>query len=64
METQPLEPVYSIDGLSKVLGCHPTAIRKWIKAGKIRTISLGRLVRIPGEEAARIIDEGFTLKDA
>ncbi|HKO57426.1 MAG TPA: helix-turn-helix domain-containing protein [Thermoanaerobaculia bacterium] len=34
-------------------------VRRWIVEKRLATVKMGRLVRIPSEEADRIIDEGY-----
>lgn len=42
-----LPPVGSVDEWSKILGCHPQSLRRAITAGDIRSVRLGRLIKIP-----------------
>lgn len=37
------------------LGLHPMTVRRWIKAGRIQVIPVGREVRIPRSEVERLI---------
>jgi putative resolvase len=37
------------------LGLHPITVRRWIKAGRIQVISVGREVRIPRTEVERLV---------
>ena len=37
------------------LGLHPMTVRRWIKAGRIRVIQVGREMRIPRSEIERIV---------
>ncbi len=37
------------------LGLHPMTVRRWIKAGRIQVISVGREVRIPRTEVERLV---------
>ncbi len=37
------------------LGLHPITIRRWIKAGRIQAVPMGREVRIPRTEIARLV---------
>ena len=37
------------------LGLHPITVRRWIKAGRIQVIPVGREVRIPRTEVKRLV---------
>jgi putative resolvase len=37
------------------LGLHPITVRRWIKAGRIQVILVGREVRIPRTEVERLV---------
>src|SRR5215510_12396071 len=37
------------------LGLHPMTVRRWIKAGRIQVVHVGREMRIPRGEIARIV---------
>jgi len=37
------------------LGLHPITVRRWIKAGRIQVVQVGREVRIPRSEIERIV---------
>src|SRR3984893_16118475 len=37
------------------LGLHPITVRRWIKAGRIEVIQVGREVRIPRSEIEKIV---------
>jgi putative resolvase len=37
------------------LGLHPMTVRRWIKAGRIQVIAVGREVRIPRSEVERLV---------
>ena len=39
------------------LGLHPMTVRRWIKAGRIQVIPVGREVRIPRTEVERLVGE-------
>lgn len=41
------EKLYSVDETAEILGIHPMTVRKWLTAGKIRGVKVGRLWRIP-----------------
>jgi excisionase family DNA binding protein len=45
--------------VAESLGVTEACIRRWILERKIATVKLGRLIRIPGSEIARLIDAGF-----
>src|SRR5256885_1893367 len=37
------------------LGLHPIAVRRWIKAGRIQAVPMGREVRVPRAEVERLV---------
>lgn len=37
------------------LGLHPMTVRRWIKAGRIQVVQVGREVRVPRSEIERIV---------
>ena len=37
------------------LGLHPITVRRWIKAGRIQTVPMGREVRVPRAEVERLV---------
>jgi putative resolvase len=37
------------------LGLHPMTVRRWIKAGRIQAVQVGREVRVPRSEIERIV---------
>ncbi len=37
------------------LGLHPMTVRRWIKAGRIQVVQVGREVRVPHSEIERIV---------
>ncbi len=41
------------------LNVTPAAVRRWLLERKISSTRIGRLVRIPRDEATRLIDTGF-----
>lgn len=53
-----LKPVYTIPQFAELFDCNPETVYKWIAAGKIKPIPLGRHMRINAQEVARIIEEG------
>lgn len=48
------ERAYSVPMLAKRWGCSPGHIRNLIDRGHVRAFSIGRLIRIPGDEVGRI----------
>ena len=43
--------------VAKRLGLHPLTVRRWVKAGKIAAIPIGREARIPITEVERLLGE-------
>lgn len=37
------------------LGLHPITVRRWIKAGRIQAVAMGREVRVPRAEVERLV---------
>jgi len=48
-----------VNEFAAVLNITPAAVRRWLLERKISSTRIGRLVRIPHEEAIRLIDAGF-----
>jgi putative resolvase len=44
-----------LSGAAHELGLHPMTVRRWIKAGRIQVIPVGREVRIPRTEVERLV---------
>jgi excisionase family DNA binding protein len=42
-----------------ILDVTPAAVRRWLLERKIASTRIGRLVRIPRDEAIRLIETGF-----
>jgi excisionase family DNA binding protein len=48
-----------VNEFAELLNVSPAAVRRWLLEGKISSIRIGRLVRIPREVATQICDRGF-----
>lgn len=48
-----------VNEFAALLDVTPACVRRWLLERKIASTRIGRLVRIPREEAARLIDKGF-----
>ena len=48
----------TVDEVAALLRVRPSCIRRWIGERKIGIVHIGRLVRIPHSEVARIIEVG------
>jgi excisionase family DNA binding protein len=48
-----------VNEFAAILNVTPAAVRKWLLLRRISCTRLGRLVRIPREEATRLIETGF-----
>src|SRR2546428_11124444 len=44
-----------ISAAAHELGLHPITVRRWIKAGRIQAVPMGREVRIPRTEIERMV---------
>jgi excisionase family DNA binding protein len=49
-----------VNEFAALLDVTPACVRRWLLERKIASTRIGRLVRIPRQEAARLIEEGFT----
>jgi excisionase family DNA binding protein len=52
------DPLLTVPEFSSILRLKNSCTRRWIREGKVTTVHVGRLVRIPRSEATRIIREG------
>lgn len=50
---------FSVRQFAENFGVTVACVRRWILIRKISHVKLGRLVRIPTSEAARLIELGF-----
>lgn len=50
--------LYSAEEVAEILQVEKETVWKWIRAGKIKSVNIGRLVRITQEEVERITNEG------
>jgi excisionase family DNA binding protein len=48
----------TIPEFASALRIKPSCVRRWMRESKITFVHVGRLVRIPGDEVARIISQG------
>ena len=46
--------LFRVSAAAHELGLHPITVRRWIKAGRIAVVHVGREMRIPREEIARL----------
>src|SRR2546429_9846882 len=44
-----------ISAAAHELGLHPITVRRWIKAGRIQAVPMGREVRVPRTEIERMV---------
>src|SRR5229473_4116009 len=49
-----------ISAAAHELGLHPITVRRWIKAGRIQAVPMGREVRVPRSEVERLRSEEHT----
>jgi excisionase family DNA binding protein len=49
----------TVPQFAEALGVTPACIRRWVLERRVASIKLGRLVRIPQQEAVRIIEAGL-----
>jgi excisionase family DNA binding protein len=48
-----------VNEFAALLDVTPACVRRWLLERKIASIRIGRLVRIPKEEAVRLIETGL-----
>jgi predicted site-specific integrase-resolvase len=53
--TRPPRPL-TREQLARVLGRHPRTVDRWARLGLVRIIDLGGTVRVPADEAERLLD--------
>ncbi len=59
------KPVFlAPEELASALRVHPETVRGWIRSGKLQAQKVGRLWRIPWEEAARLAGSEERLEKA
>jgi putative resolvase len=49
------QKLFRLSAAAHELGLHPITVRRWIKAGRIRAVQVGREVRIPRSEIEKIV---------
>ena len=49
------QKLFRVSAAAHELGLHPMTVRRWIKAGRLQAIEVGREVRIPRSEIERIV---------
>src|SRR5213082_2180093 len=49
------QKLFRVSAAAHELGLHPITVRRWIKAGRIQVIPVGREVRIPRTEVERLV---------
>ena len=48
-----------VNEFAAVLDVTPACVRRWLLERKIASVRIGRLVRIPRDEAKRLVESGF-----
>jgi excisionase family DNA binding protein len=51
-------PLLKVSEFAELLNVTPAAVRRWLLERKISSTRIGRLVRIPKNEASRLIEIG------
>jgi excisionase family DNA binding protein len=59
MKHTPDEVLLTLEQAAERLGLKPVTVRMWASARKIARVKLGRAVRIPESEIAKIIERGL-----
>src|SRR5690348_16287192 len=52
---KPGQKLLRVGAAAHELGLHPMTVRRWIKAGRIRVVQVGREARIPRAEIERMV---------
>jgi putative resolvase len=50
--------LFRVGAAARELGLHPMTVRRWIKAGRIHVVQVGREMRIPRTEIERLVGPG------
>ena len=53
--TRQAQKLLRVGAAAHELGLHPMTVRRWIKAGRIQVVQVGREVRVPRSEIERIV---------
>lgn len=59
MNRQEQSPLMSVQEAAAFLRVTERCIYRWLKSGRIPFVKLGRLVRVPASELAKLQAEGF-----
>ena len=49
------QKLFRVGAAAHELGLHPMTVRRWIKAGRIHVVQVGREMRIPRSEIERMV---------
>jgi putative resolvase len=49
------QKLFRVGATAHELGLHPMTVRRWIKAGRIQVVQVGREMRIPRSEIKRMV---------
>src|SRR5260370_37119819 len=49
------QKLFRVGAAAHELGLHPMTVRRWIKAGRIQVVQVGREMRIPRSEIERMV---------
>ncbi len=52
------QKLFRVGAAAHELGLHPMTVRRWIKAGRLQVVQVGREVRVPRSEIERIVGTG------
>jgi excisionase family DNA binding protein len=53
--TKQAQKLFRVGAAAHELGLHPMTVRRWIKAGRIQVVQVGREMRIPRSEIERMV---------
>lgn len=42
--------IYTVNEFAEIMGVKPLTVRRWIASGDLRTIKIGKAIRIPSSE--------------
>lgn len=51
-----LEKMYSVKEITQLLSVHDRTVRMWVADGKVKSVKINGVLRIPESEVKRLID--------
>ena len=53
-----MQKLYKLAQVAEMLNLSPWTIMRWNKTGRLRSLKIGRSVRVPEGEIVRLLDQG------